>query len=122
MNVLQSVAVIIAFFIIVFLLLFIPSQVQADDPHHSREVNNYSIKTIETNGLAALHAASQIHPSKNISGLQLGFGAAQYKSDYGLAAGAALNVQGWGMLNGSIAKESGTDPIIGIGINLSLKP
>lgn len=107
-------------------IYLVPEYVFAGDPHHEpggTVVNNYSInKTVETNGQAALFAADQIHPSENISGLQLGFGAAQHKNDYGFAAGAAFNVKGWGMLNGSIAKEPDIDPFIGIGINLSLKP
>jgi len=112
---------------IIFLILFLlPALVIAGDPHHEpggTVVNNYSVnKTVETNGQAALYAADQIHPSENISGLQLGFGAAKYKDNVGFAAGAAFNVKGWGMLNGSVAKEPNIDPFIGIGINLSIKP
>ena len=112
---------------IIFLILFLlPAIATAGDPHHEpgdTVVNNYTVnKAVETNGQAALFAADQIHPSENISGLQLGFGAAQHKNDYGFAAGAAFNVKGWGMLNGSIAKEPNIEPFIGIGINLSLKP
>jgi len=109
------------------IILFLASTpVFADDPHHKpveTVVNNYSInKTIKTNGLAALYAADQIHPSENISGLQLGFGAAEHDQNIGFAAGAAFNVRGWGMLNGSVAKEPDSKPFVGIGINLSLKP
>lgn len=112
--------------IFLILLFMVSAPVFAGDPHHEpieTVVNNYSVnKTIETNGLAALYAADQIHPSENISGLQIGLGAAQYEEDYGFAAGAAFNVKGWGMLNGSVAKEPDSKPFIGIGINLSLKP
>ena len=119
-----EVAILLAIFILIMTLGTTPSL--ADDPHHKpggTVVDNYSInKTVETNGQAALYAADQIHPSENISGLQLGFGAAEHDQNVGFAAGAALNVKGWGMINGSVAKESDIEPFIGIGINLSLKP
>lgn len=123
-NILQIVGIWLVL-LVVLGFVFFPVALKASDRHHHHHettVNNYSIKAADTTGLAALFAADQIHPSKNISGLQLGFGAAQYKSELGLAAGAALNVTGWGMLNTSIAKEEKSDPFIGIGINLSIGP
>ena len=106
------------------LLLFfmLSAPVLAGDPHHAPESGDYSInKIIKTYGLAAIHAANQIHPSENVSGLQLGGGMAQVNGRTGGALGAAFNFKGLGLVSGSIAKE-GKETIWGAGFNMSIKP
>lgn len=123
LNVLQIVALMVSA-IIVGLLIGVASA-KADNSHHRHDettVNNYSISNvINTNGLAAIYAATQIHHAENISGVQLGGGIAQFGDRFGFAAGAALNVPGRAMFNGSVAKE-GDETFFGLGINLSIKP
>jgi len=90
--------------------------------HHDTTTNTITtVRIVDTNGLAAIHAAAQIHPSLNVSGIQLGAGIAQANGRTGLAAGAAYNVKGWALFNGSVAKE-GDDAMFGFGFNVSLKP
>ena len=89
---------------------------------HETTVNNYSlVNQAECTGLAALGAMNQIHPSENVSGLQLGGGVAMNGDCFGKAIGAHLNVKGWGVVGGSIAKEN-DETIWGAGFNFSLKP
>jgi len=93
--------------------------------HHDHEeaVNNYSVvnQYVNSYGLAAIHAANQIHPSENISGLQIGGGLAQVNGRTGGAVGAAFNFQGIGLVSGSVAKDGG-QTIWGAGFNISIKP
>ena len=95
------------------------------DPHHDyyapvidqTVVNN----AIAVTGQAAIYAATQIHPSENISGFQFGAGIAQFNGRTGVAGGVAFTVPGRAMFNGSIAKEE-KDTIYGFGFNVSIKP
>jgi len=83
--------------------------------HHDTTTNTITtVRIVDTNGLAA-------NPSLNVSGIQLGAGIAQANGRTGLAAGAAYNVKGWALFNGSVAKE-GDDAMFGFGFNVSLKP
>ena len=111
--------------IIILSIFILSAPVFAGDPHHNPEtvVNNYSInKFINTYGLAAVHAANQIHPSENVSGLQLGGGLAQDKDsgNFGGAIGAAFNFKGLGLVNGSYAK-AGKIELWGVGLNFNFK-
>jgi hypothetical protein len=112
---------------LIFLIMIFPAVALAsgNGHHHGHEetVNNYSVvnKYVNSYGLAAVHAANQIHPSENISGLQLGAGISQVNDRTGGAIGAAFNFQGLGLVSGSIAKE-GDETIWGAGFNFSLKP
>lgn len=105
------------------LLIFLCGNVYADDPHHEHQDpgDSYTVVKKYFRGQAAIGAMMQIHPSENISGLQLGVGIAQAGNRTGKAVGAAFNFKGLGMFNGSIAKE-GRDTILGAGFNFSLKP
>jgi len=124
LNVFQSIGL-LSLAIIIGLCLGIISA-KADERHnghHETIINNYSIvnEYVNTNGLAAIFAATQIHPSENISGIQLGGGIAQVGSRVGIAGGVAITVPGRAMFNGSIAKE-GNETFFGLGFNLSIKP
>ena len=102
----------------------------ADDPHHSLQpvTRSYTInQVVNTNGLAALYAATQLHPSVNISGIQLGGGLAEFDSRVGKSFGAALVVPGGALVSGSISGEGDgiftvDSTVIGVGINVSIRP
>lgn len=104
--------------------MFFSDKAQAGDRrHHETTINNYNIvnKYSDCTGLTAIHAANQIHPSENISGLQFGGGLAKNGDCFGGAFGAAFNFKGLGLFNGSIAKEN-DETIWGAGFNISIKP
>jgi hypothetical protein len=113
--------VLIAIFILI--MVFGSSNIFASgyhgEIHTSTEINNTKVeKTTSTAGMAMNGAMAQIHPSKNVRGLQLGLGLAKSGRHVGGAVGIHSNVKGWGLVGGSYARE-GSDEVLGLGFNKS---
>ncbi|MCK4795575.1 MAG: hypothetical protein KAV87_68225, partial [Desulfobacteraceae bacterium] len=87
MNILQSIAVIAAFFVAVFLLLFIPSLVQADNYHHHDTINISNTQEAKMQGTALSLAAAAHSFDWSTKDLQGSIGLGGYSGENALSFG-----------------------------------